>query len=152
MPIPKRLADEQKMNMGFFGNIWVRQRGPFNIGHTEKGHSHYFDHISFLTQGAVRVTVEGYPPKVFTAPDFICIRKELHHMIEPLEDNSIWYCCFAMRDEEGVPLCGNGMTEMFSEDNDPMPHNYDNRSAAAVKDTYWRDFERRSHTKEKPEE
>ena len=91
----------KKAELGYFGNIWVRQNLLENVGDETTGHLHYFDHVSLLSNGKVEVEIEGYPPKEFTAPTFIVIRKEHKHKFKALEPNSIWYCVFALRDVNG---------------------------------------------------
>jgi hypothetical protein len=88
-------------DLGYFGNIWVRQNYLQRAGDKEHGHKHDFDHVSLLASGRVKVTVDGYPPKEFKAPTFIVIKKEHRHMFEALEDGTIWYCVFALRDVDG---------------------------------------------------
>jgi hypothetical protein len=87
--------------LGFFGNIWVRQNVLHKAGERHGGHKHHFDHVSLLTKGKVRVEVEGYPSKEFTAPTFIVIKKEHAHDFVALEDEVNWYCVFALRDLDG---------------------------------------------------
>lgn len=99
--------------LGYFGNIWVRQNYLENSGDFHPGHKHHFDHVSLLASGKVRVTVEGYPPKEFTAPTFIVIKKEHNHKFEALEDGTLWYCVFALRDVDG------NVTDFYSGDNSP---------------------------------
>jgi hypothetical protein len=99
--------------LGYFGNIWVRQNYLQQAGETEHGHKHDFDHVSLLASGSVRVTVEGYPPKEFKAPTFIVIKKEHRHFFEALEDGTLWYCVFALRDVDG------NVTDFYSGDNSP---------------------------------
>ena len=60
--------------LGFFGNIWVRQNVISKSGDFAEGHKHEFDHVSLLTSGSVEVEVEGYGPKKFVAPTFIVIK------------------------------------------------------------------------------
>ena len=69
----------KQAELGYFGNIWVRQNLLENVGDETTGHLHYFDHVSLLSNGKVEVEIEGYPPKEFTAPTFIVIRKEHKH-------------------------------------------------------------------------
>ena len=35
--------------LGFFGNIWVRQHFLEKAGDVIDGHKHHFDHVSLLT-------------------------------------------------------------------------------------------------------
>lgn len=87
--------------LGFVGNIWVRQNYMEKAGDILGGHAHTHDHISLLTSGSVEVTVNNGEPSKFTAPTFIVIRKGLRHQIVALEDNTVWYCVFALRDIDG---------------------------------------------------
>jgi hypothetical protein len=108
--------------LGYVGNIWVRQNVLEKAGQANQGHKHKFDHVSLLTTGRVSVEVDGYPAKEFTAPTFIVIKKEHNHKFTALEDNTIWYCVFAMRDINGE------VTDIYGPDNSP----YDQ-----VSDDYW---------------
>ena len=99
--------------LGYFGNIWVRQNYLEKAGDAHPGHKHHFDHVSLLASGKVRVTIAGYPPKEFTAPTFIVIKKEHSHHFEALEDGTLWYCVFALRDVDG------NTTVFYSGDNSP---------------------------------
>jgi hypothetical protein len=100
-------------DLGYFGNIWVRSH-VYNDGQTNGGgHTHHFDHITLLAQGKVKVEVEGYTPKIFAAPKFIVIKKEHKHRFTALEDNTIYYCVFALRDVDG------DVTDIYSGDNSP---------------------------------
>ena len=49
--------------VGFFGNIWVRQNVIHKAGESCEGHKHHFDHVSLLTKGSAEVEVEGHPPR-----------------------------------------------------------------------------------------
>ncbi len=117
-------------DLGYFGNIWVRQNLLEKIGDTNGGgHKHKFDHVSLLTQGKVKVEIDGHPPKEFTAPTFIVIRKEHNHKFTALEDNTIWYCIFALRDLDGQPI-----EDLYGTEHDPMSsaagdYNYSNKAA-----------------------
>jgi hypothetical protein len=113
--------------LGYFGNIWVRQNVLLNAGDQTRGHKHKFDHISLLTNGSVLVEIEGHPPKEFTAPTFIVIRKEHNHKFVAVTPGVVWYCVFALRDLEGEVI-----EELFD------PNRHDPRSAAAVSDDYFK--------------
>jgi hypothetical protein len=103
----------KSMELGFFGNIWVRQHVLEFANEAHAGHKHKFDHVSLLTSGKVSVQIEGYAPKEFTAPTFIVIRKEHHHQIKALVDNTVYYCVFALRDLDGEVM------EIFNDQHDP---------------------------------
>jgi quercetin dioxygenase-like cupin family protein len=99
--------------LGYFGNIWVRQNYFSKAGEVHPGHKHHFDHVTLLAKGSVQVKVEDHPPKVFEAPTFIIIKKEHSHEITALEDDTLWYCVFALRDADGE------VTDIYSGDNSP---------------------------------
>jgi hypothetical protein len=103
----------KRHQLGYFGNIWVRQNLLEKAGDFNRGHKHHFDHVSMLTNGRVRVEVEGHAPKEFTAPTFIVIKKDQNHKFIALEDNTIWFCVFALRDIDG------SVTDIYSGDNSP---------------------------------
>ena len=86
---------------GYIGNIWVRQNYLEKAGDAVGGHLHYFDHVSLLAKGSVEVSIDGKNPHVFNAPTFIVIRKNHRHEITALEDDTSWYCVFAVRDIDG---------------------------------------------------
>jgi hypothetical protein len=111
--------------LGYFGNIWVRQNVLKKAGDSSEGHQHYHDHVTLLTKGKVRVHVEGKDPKEFTAPTFIIMRKNYNHMIEALVDDVNYYCIFALRN-----LNGEVIEDIYGEQHDPL-------SAQAVDDGYW---------------
>lgn len=110
LPSDKAVRNE----LGYFGNIWVRSnhlkwRGDSN----GRGHKHHFDHVSLLIKGAVKVEVEGHDPKTFKAPTFIVVKKDCNHKFTALENDTVWYCVFALRDIDG------DITDIYSGDNSP---------------------------------
>lgn len=101
-------------DLGYFGNIWVRQNVLTNAGDSFGGHKHHFDHVSLLTKGSVEVHVQGHEPKVFKAPTFIVISKDKEHNFIALEDDTNWYCVFALRDLDGE------ITDMYGDNHNPL--------------------------------
>lgn len=99
--------------LGFFGNIWVRQNELEFEGESNQGHKHTFDHVSLLMKGTVKVEVDGFEPKLFTAPTFIVIKKEHMHKFTAMTDDCCWFCVFAMRDVNG------GVMDLYGENNSP---------------------------------
>jgi hypothetical protein len=99
--------------LGFIGNIWVRQNYLELAGDKVGGHIHYFDHVSLLAKGSVEVFIDGKDPHKFTAPTFIVIRKNHRHEIVALEDDTSWYCVFATRDIDG------SVNDIVNKENDP---------------------------------
>jgi hypothetical protein len=101
--------------LGYFGNIWVRQNSIDHAGDCFPGHEHHFDHVTLLVQGKVLVEVDGYEPKEFQAPTFIVIKKDKQHKITALVDNVVYYCVFALRDDNGEVL-----EEVFEDKHNPL--------------------------------
>lgn len=101
-------------DMGFFGNVWIRQR-VLKTGESHAGHKHHFDHVTLLAQGQVEVEVEGRS-KQFTAPTFIIIRKNNIHKFTALTDQVLYYCVYALRDLDGEVL------EMYDPKHDPLSY------------------------------
>ena len=89
--------------LGFYGNVWVRAHFFAKSGDVHEGHIHEFDHVSFLTQGKVAVQVDDRET-TFTAPAWITVKSERRHKITALEDKTVWWCVFALRDVDGNPL------------------------------------------------
>lgn len=119
------IDNNKHTDLGFFGNIWVRQNVLNKAGESQSGHRHYFDHVTMLVKGKVLIQVEDEEPKEFTAPTFIVIRKENKHQIIALEDDVIYYCVFALRDLDGEPI-----EDIYGEQHDP-------KSSKGCPDDYW---------------
>ena len=110
--------------LGYFGNIWVKQNVLELAGEAHDGHEHKFDHVTLLVSGKVRVELEGSDAKEFTAPTFIIIRKEHQHKITALADGTVYYCVFALRNIDGDVM------DIFGPQHDP-------ESAGARNEGYW---------------
>ena len=103
------------VEMGYFGNIWVRQNQLEHSGESFDGHKHFFDHVTLLVKGTVRVEVEGKEAKEFTAPTFIVVRKDHEHKMTAVTDDVLYYCVFALRN-----LDGEVIDEWSPEKHDPF--------------------------------
>lgn len=112
-----RANEVSSFGLGYFGNIWVRENILFGVGTKNTGHKHHFDHVSLLTQGSVRVSIEGHEPKEFSAPTFIVVRKEHKHTFESLSDKVVWYCVFALRDFDGEVI-----EDIYGQQHDPLSY------------------------------
>jgi quercetin dioxygenase-like cupin family protein len=99
------------------GNIFSRMM-KFNRGDIEVGHTHHFDHITLLTTGKLKVTIEGQET-VFEAPKHIFIKADQFHELEALEDNTVAFCIHALRDVDGEILapdcvpCGSNVPDLI---------------------------------------
>lgn len=95
------MTKEYIHTLGVVGNVWVRQNVLTEAGTETQRHKHHFDHVSLLCSGKVKVEVEGFPATEFTAPTFIVVKAEHSHKFTALTDDVVWYCVFALRDEDG---------------------------------------------------
>jgi len=109
-------SPENPHEMMMFGNIWTRKIFFAKAGEVYEGHEHDHDHTSLLMSGSVSLAVPGYKPVIFTAPAQIIIRAEYEHEITAREDNTLWWCVHAKRDEGGEVI------DLYSELNDPLAH------------------------------
>lgn len=87
------------------GNIYLRP----NLLNADRpviyGHTHNFDHTTFVQQGKVRVIARKdgveIADQVFTAPDFFLVKADVEHEIINLVEESLVYCIYAHRNPQG---------------------------------------------------
>jgi hypothetical protein len=107
----KVVAGQEGPSLMKFGNVWTR-KWWLKQGEFIRGHTHFFDHLALLYRGSASVLVDNVQT-TYIAPNEIIIRKDHEHSITALEDNTVWLCVFAVRDEAGE-------VDLFGESNDPM--------------------------------
>lgn len=88
---------------GFIGNLFVRKVYFPESGDYMEGHRHQFDHVTFVSQGAIRFR-KGDEIRDVVAPDFIEAPAQVVHDMIALKPNSCAWCVFAMRDSTGQVL------------------------------------------------
>jgi len=113
-------ADSQEV--GYFGNIWVRQLNLPKKGDYHRGHRHHYDHITLVAKGAVRCEIPNLEPKDFYSPTFITIKADDWHKFTALEDNTVYYCIYAIRNEDGK-VVDYADKPIYMEKNTPYPFN-----------------------------
>lgn len=89
------------ITIGCVANLFSRMMHFQKTGDIERGHTHCFDHLTLLASGKLKVIVDSVESE-FIAPHMIYIRKDKHHELIALEDNTIAYCIHALRDGDGV--------------------------------------------------
>ena len=94
--------------MGYYGNIFVRVHLMPEKGMVHGGHNHNFDHVTIVASGSLRVKWKrwkdnnpndellAYGQKDFKAPTFFIVDKDTFHEIEALEDDTAWFCTYAV--------------------------------------------------------
>ena len=72
----------------------------------DAGHSHNFDHVTFVNAGKVRVFFgDGMiEPEChdYAAGEFFLCKAEVHHRIKAMEPNTRYTCMFSHRDADGL--------------------------------------------------
>lgn len=92
---------QPKIKISCVSNLFCREMIFEKIGDTEHGHTHSFDHITFLTQGSLKVSTE-LGTSEFHAPQMIFIHKDYRHELTALLDNTVAYCIHPLRTGDKV--------------------------------------------------
>ena len=89
------------------GNIFIRQGIIDKRGEKVEGHTHKFDHVTYINRGTARITrtsPEGETKsKVIRSTDpynYVLILKTHTHVIEALKDNTVYHCVYAHREPD----------------------------------------------------
>ncbi len=90
------------------GNIFIRPNQHMMKGDVIPGHTHNFDHTSFVTEGSVHVkgtlpdgrVIEGDFGRDYKARHFL-VKADVKHEITALEDNTNFYCIYSHRHPQG---------------------------------------------------
>lgn len=88
-------------------NVYIRRMTFHKANTIELGHTHLYDHVSYVSLGSCEVQVydeekdEMGPPKRYQAPATIFIAKNKIHQLKSLEDNTVIDCVHALRDIDG---------------------------------------------------
>ncbi len=84
------------ITIGQVANVFIRMMTFDKAGDIEEGHTHEFDHVTLLSKGSLKITVDG-KDTTFTAPHLIFIAKDKEHRLEALEDGTIACCIHGIR-------------------------------------------------------
>jgi hypothetical protein len=93
-----------------FGNIFVRRLHVLNKGEKITGHTHNFDHVTFIPRGRMRVErslgdiCESFDIGSEDEVPFFETKAEWRHEMTSLEDGTNYYCVYARRDDPGAYL------------------------------------------------
>jgi hypothetical protein len=88
---------------GPFGNVYLRPMDFGGAGSVIVGHKHNYDHVTFLTRGAVvcRFLLPGATERqerIYRAPACVLVKKDVEHEFTALEPNTWAVCVYALRD------------------------------------------------------
>lgn len=92
-----------KIKIFAVSNVYCRLMEFEKEGDTELGHSHLYDHATLLSKGALKVEMldesgNTTSQKIFKAPSFIFIAKDIKHKLIAIENDTIACCIHALRD------------------------------------------------------
>jgi quercetin dioxygenase-like cupin family protein len=93
--------DNPYVQIGCVANLFSKQMHFKKTGDMEQGHKHFFDHLTLLASGSLRVTVNGVATD-FKAPHMIFIKAQHEHELVALEDDTVAFCIHALRKGDGV--------------------------------------------------
>ena len=82
-------------------NVFVKMYQLLNVGDTDKGHAHVFDHITLLAAGSVTMKHDN-GEQDFTAPHLIVTPKGVVHQFIAKEPNTVFCCIHAIREGSDV--------------------------------------------------
>lgn len=91
------------------GNIFVRPNTLAKAGDITQGHTHNFDHVTFVIRGSVHVRAT-LPNGTIVERDFgdgtpngryFLIRADVTHEFTALVDDVVYVCVYAHRDPQG---------------------------------------------------
>jgi len=97
-------------NVTLAGPIGYRQFHLDKTCESHQGHEHKYDHTTIIIRGRVKVfysyekdgqKVEGESEE-YGQGETIHIKKNVHHKIKALEDNTQYWCVFSHRDFDGI--------------------------------------------------
>jgi quercetin dioxygenase-like cupin family protein len=90
------------------GNIFIRPNILALKGDKVDGHTHNFDHTTYVVRGSFRITrvrpdgdVKTIEVKSTQDYPFVMIRAQDKHELVALEDNSVFHCIYAHRTPQG---------------------------------------------------
>lgn len=89
-----------KYKLASVSNLFIKMMCFNGTGDKMEGHIHTYDHLTLLTNGKLRVTIEGEVSE-YEAPHMIYITKDKAHDLEALSDDTVAWCIHALRDIDG---------------------------------------------------
>lgn len=91
------------------GNIFIREMLFEKIGTVVEGHSHNFDHTTFVSHGSVKIerlddsgeVANTITKRASDGHNFVLIKAGVCHRLTSLEDGSKAQCIYAHRNPQG---------------------------------------------------
>lgn len=91
------------------GNIYIREGVLAKKGDFVDGHTHNFDHTTYIAHGSIKVEQLDDKGNVLkeavksssTTKNWVLIKKDVVHRLTAMEDNSIYHCIYSHRTPQG---------------------------------------------------
>lgn len=91
------------------GNIFIREMRFDRAGDVVQGHTHNFDHTTYVARGSLLVEALNEDGSVKKSAikrageghNWVLIKKDVKHRITALEDGAIGHCIYAHRTPQG---------------------------------------------------
>ena len=87
------------------GNIYIREMEFEKAGNVVEGHTHNFDHTTYIVRGSVLIeslnedgsVKNSIIKKASMGHNWVLIKAEVKHRLTALEDNSMGHCIYSHR-------------------------------------------------------
>lgn len=91
------------------GNIFIREMRFEKAGDIVDGHTHNFDHTTYVSKGALQidkldadgVILKSVIKRASDGYNWVLIEAGVSHRLTALEDGSLGHCIYAHRDPQG---------------------------------------------------
>lgn len=91
------------------GNIFVREMRFEKAGDVVDGHTHNFDHTTYIARGSVQIeaidddgtVLRSVVKRASDGFNFVLIKAGVKHRLTALEDDSMGHCIYAHRNPQG---------------------------------------------------
>ena len=83
--------NQPNIKLAHVQGLYTRMMSFENVGDTEIGHTHQYDHATLVAHGSVLIRCRG-KETIFKAPQLIWIAAELKHELVAQEPNTVCVC------------------------------------------------------------
>lgn len=91
------------------GNIFIREMAFEKAGDVVEGHTHNFDHTTYVIRGSLKIeslnedgsVKASVVKKASMGHNWVLIKADTKHKLTALEDNSMGHCIYSHRNGQG---------------------------------------------------
>lgn len=104
------------------GNIFIREMDFEQFGGVVEGHTHNFDHTTYIVRGSVRIeslnedgsVKQSVIKRAVDGHNWVLIKANVCHRLTQLEPNSMGHCIYAHRNPQAeIVQAYDGWTEGY---------------------------------------